>query len=65
MAILLWMTRFFRPDELRALNAMRRRMRGAPAVTAPPETTEMMGEIVATDAPNERVPSGKPPGPAR
>ena len=57
MAALLWVTRFFRPDEIRALNALRLRLRGEPAVTAPPETTEMMGEIVATEVSDEGFPT--------
>ena len=60
MAILLWITRFFKPDELRALNAIRNRLRGQPAVTAPPDTTEMMGEIVATDVADEPIAPGRP-----
>ena len=54
--LLLWITRFFKPDELRALNALRSRVRGEPAVTAPPDTTEMMGEIVATEVSDEAIP---------
>jgi O-antigen/teichoic acid export membrane protein len=53
MAVLLWILRFFRADELRALNAIRYRLRGEPAVSAPPETTEMAGEIVAAEVPHD------------
>jgi len=51
MAGLLWVTRFFNAEELRALNALRLRRasrRGPP----PPETTELAGEIVAVDVPD-------------
>lgn len=47
MGSLLAMTRFFNAEELRALNALRRR-RGAGSVPAP-ETTELAGEIVDVD----------------
>ena len=56
MAALLWMTGFFRADELRGLNALRRRLSGAAPVTPPPETTEKAGEIVTTELPDEGVP---------
>ena len=52
---LLWITRFFKPDELRALNALRRRVRTEPAVAPPPETTEMGGEIVTTEVKDDRL----------
>jgi len=48
MGGLLWITRFFNAEELRALNALRRR-RAAPAPTAPLDATELAGEIVAVD----------------
>ena len=60
VAFLLWITRFFKPDELRALNAIRRRLRGGAAVTSPPDTTEMMGEIVATGVSDEAIPDRNP-----
>jgi hypothetical protein len=46
------MTRFFNPEELRALNALRRThlRRRAPARA---DTTELAGEIVAVDLPDE------------
>jgi O-antigen/teichoic acid export membrane protein len=56
MAVLLLMTGFFRADELRGLNAMRRRLSGAAPVTPPPETTEKAGQIVTTELPDEGVP---------
>jgi O-antigen/teichoic acid export membrane protein len=55
MFAILWAVRFFQAEELRALNAMRRRFRRGSAVGAPPETTEMGGEIVATDTRREQV----------
>ena len=55
MAILLVATRFLKPDELRALNALRTRFRTGPPETLPPETTEMAGEIVAADVQDEAV----------
>jgi O-antigen/teichoic acid export membrane protein len=44
---LLWMSGFFRRDELRVLS----RLRLARSVAHEPETTELAGEIVATDLP--------------
>jgi hypothetical protein len=46
---LLAVTGFFRPEELRGLRSLRRRSGTAPATTRPPDSTEMAGEIVATD----------------
>ena len=57
MAALLWISGFFKAEELRGLNALRRRIGGRPPVTAPPETTEMAGEIVVTELPDEGVAS--------
>ncbi len=56
MAAILWTTGFFRAEELRGLNALRRRLSGAAPVTTPPDTTEMAGEIVSADLPDEGVP---------
>ena len=56
MAALLLTTGFFRADELRGLNALRRRLSGAAPVTPPPDTTETAGEIVTADLPDEGVP---------
>jgi O-antigen/teichoic acid export membrane protein len=47
--LLLGVTRFFHADELRRLGALRRRSQPAPAPSRPPDSTEMAGEIVATD----------------
>ena len=52
MCGLLWMTGFFNAEEMRALNALRRR-RAAPAPAAPVDATELAGEIVSVDVPEE------------
>jgi hypothetical protein len=52
----LWSTGFFRADELRELNALRRRLSRAAPVTTPPEATEKAGEVVSADVPDEGVP---------
>ena len=57
MAVLLWITRFFKAEELRGLNALRLRLRGERPLSAPPETTEMAGEIVVTELPHEAIAS--------
>jgi O-antigen/teichoic acid export membrane protein len=44
---LLWISGFFRRDELRVLARLRR----VPSTAREPETTELAGEIVATDVP--------------
>ena len=46
---LLAVTGFFHAEELRGLRSLRRRSGPAPATTHPPDSTEMAGEIVATD----------------
>jgi O-antigen/teichoic acid export membrane protein len=52
MAALLAATGFFRPDEMRVLQSIRRRP--APGLRAStPETIEMAGEIVTTDIPDD------------
>ena len=50
MTALLWLTRFFNAEELRALNALRLRRASRP-MSPQPETTELAGEIVAVDLP--------------
>jgi O-antigen/teichoic acid export membrane protein len=62
MGTLLWATRFFNADELRVLNALRRR-RGTPR---PPrtDTTEFAGEVVAVDLRDDTV-SNQEQGPSR
>ena len=45
----LWIGGFLKPEELAVLDRVRRAR--APSVTMPPETTELAGEIVATDLP--------------
>ncbi len=52
MGALLWATGFFNPDELRALDALRRR-RGVQTVVQPPEATELAGEIISVDLPDD------------
>jgi O-antigen/teichoic acid export membrane protein len=48
MSGLLWLTGFFNAEEVRALNALRRR-RPAPAPVARVDATELAGEIVAVE----------------
>ena len=56
MAGALWLGGFFRPEELRVLEKVRRARAVAPApVPSPADTTEFAGEIVATDLPDEGV----------
>ncbi len=50
MGGLLWASGFFNAEEMRALNALRRR-RAAPAAAAPVDATELAGEIVSVDVP--------------
>jgi O-antigen/teichoic acid export membrane protein len=51
MTALLWLTRFFNAEELRALNALRVGRSGRPVAVAP-ETTELAGEIVSVQVPD-------------
>ena len=53
MAAVLLATGFFRPDELRHLNALRTRVRFRRPETLPPDTTEMAGEVIAADVQDE------------
>jgi O-antigen/teichoic acid export membrane protein len=53
MSALLWLTNFFNPEELRALSSVR--MRRGPPPIATPETTELAGEIVSVEIPDEAV----------
>jgi hypothetical protein len=55
MGGLLLVTRFFNPAELRALNALRRRQTGRRTTETVTDTTELAGEIVAVDMPEEIV----------
>jgi O-antigen/teichoic acid export membrane protein len=55
MAVLLAATRFFRPDEMRAIAALRRRRAPERPVTTPPEAVEFAGEIVSAEVPDEAV----------
>jgi O-antigen/teichoic acid export membrane protein len=56
MSAALWLGGFFRPEELRVLERIRR-SRATPdsPVTMTAETTELAGEIVATDLPDEGI----------
>ncbi|MEP6919034.1 MAG: polysaccharide biosynthesis C-terminal domain-containing protein [Acidobacteriota bacterium] len=57
---LLWITKFFNADELRALNALRR-TRGARApARAAAETTEFAGEVVEVTLPEDGLPDSAP-----
>jgi len=51
MSVLLWLTGFFNADELRVLKALRTRGPSRER-TAPAETTELAGEIVAVEVPD-------------
>ena len=64
MSVALWLTGFFSAAELRWLNALRQqRGRGAPLTTAP-DATEMAGEVVSVDVPDEMIePRSKGPRP--
>ena len=54
MGGLLWITGFFNAEEIRALNALRRRRRAERTTTpAPVDATELAGEIVSVDVPEE------------
>jgi O-antigen/teichoic acid export membrane protein len=56
MAGALWLGGFFRPEELRVLENVRRARAVARAPVSPPaDTTEFAGEIVATDLPDEGI----------
>jgi O-antigen/teichoic acid export membrane protein len=53
----LWLGGFFRPEELRVLDRFRRSRRASTTpVTPPADTTELAGEIVSTDLPDEAIP---------
>ncbi|HVL67121.1 MAG TPA: oligosaccharide flippase family protein [Vicinamibacterales bacterium] len=57
MVALLWTTRFFNAAELRRIDELRTRRGRAPArpVTTSPDTTEMAGEIVSVEVPDQVV----------
>jgi O-antigen/teichoic acid export membrane protein len=57
MGVLLGMSRFFNAEELRALNALRRRRAATTPAGPRVDTTERAGEIVAVDLPDE-APAG-------
>jgi hypothetical protein len=49
MGGVLWITGFFRPEEMGILERLRRRTAAGAVETPPPDTTAFGGEIVATD----------------
>jgi O-antigen/teichoic acid export membrane protein len=57
MATLLGASGFFRPDELRVLQSLRRRRPTNP-VPVPADTVELAGELVATDIPDAALGDG-------
>jgi hypothetical protein len=62
---LLWTTGFFKSEELAVLARLRRSTRRARTPARPPETTELAGEIVATELAAEELGGGPPqPGTA-
>ena len=50
---LLWTSGFFNAEEMRALNALRRRRRAAAGPKTPMDATELAGEIVSVEVPEE------------
>lgn len=62
MVGLLWITGFFNAAELQWLNSLRLRRGGRAPVTTAPDATEMAGEIVSVDVPDEVIepPGGRP-----
>jgi hypothetical protein len=59
---LLWLTGFFRPEEIRTLRRLELRRRPAAAAVpagAPAEAVELGGEIVAVDKGTVPLPGGK------
>jgi O-antigen/teichoic acid export membrane protein len=61
MSALLWLTGFFNADELRVLNGLRAR-RAPRHPMPPPETTELAGEIVSVELPDNPPRSDEKPG---
>jgi O-antigen/teichoic acid export membrane protein len=55
MTGLLWVTGFFNTAELQWLDSLRRRGGGRAPVTTAPDSTEMAGEIVSVDVPDEVI----------
>lgn len=55
MVGLLWITGFFNAAELQWLNSLRLRRGGRAPVTTAPDATEMAGEIVSVDVPDEVI----------
>jgi O-antigen/teichoic acid export membrane protein len=59
MGALLWATKFFNAEELRALNALRRKRAASSPIPERPDTTELAGEIVAVALPEIEAPDGR------
>lgn len=59
MGVLLWATGFFNSEELRWLNRLMR-ARTSDMVVLSADTTEMAGEIVSVDVPDELIPTKRP-----
>ena len=59
---LLWVSGFFKVDELQRLRQLRQPRGTTPVVTTPAETNEMAGEIVSVDVPDQVAapPAGSP-----
>jgi hypothetical protein len=58
MAAGLWLGGFFRPEELRVLERVTKARGAKPTIATPADTTELAGEIIATDLPE---PEDTPP----
>ena len=52
-AAMLWLTGFFRPEEVATLHRLKRRHAPAATAVGPSRTTELAGEIVAAELPDE------------
>ena len=61
MALILGLTGFFKGTELRRIAGLRRKRTDAQPVTVPVETTEMAGEIVSVEVPDQLITPGKGP----
>jgi hypothetical protein len=57
---LLGISGFFRQDELRALGTLRKRRRTGPLNIRAPEITELGGEIVAAELPEQHAAPANP-----
>jgi O-antigen/teichoic acid export membrane protein len=63
MGLSLWVTRFFLSEELLWLSRLTRRYTNDRVLVMSSDTTEMAGEIVSVDVPDELLPQGKRPHP--